>query len=170
MRVLVVDDEALIVMLVAGWLQDLGCEVDTALNGTDALTKLNGKPHVEVLLTDVNMPGMSGHELAERAMHMRPGLKVVLLSGAATDAHGLPLIRKPLLRDDLSGLFKATLRRKNEKTGNDGSALRGMVLPPHARSNHSEKKKFRSSSFHARARCRPRPKKLKGVDRRPDWP
>jgi two-component system cell cycle response regulator CpdR len=77
MQVLVVDDEALIVMLVAGWLQDLGCEVETALNGTDALATLNGKPHVEMLITDVNMPGMSGHELAERAMHMRPGLKVV---------------------------------------------------------------------------------------------
>lgn len=55
-------------MLVAGRLQDLGCEVETALNGTDAFAKLNGKPFVEMLITDVNMPGMSGHELAERAM------------------------------------------------------------------------------------------------------
>ena len=38
MRVLVVDDEALIVMLTASWLEDHGCEVETALNGTEALT------------------------------------------------------------------------------------------------------------------------------------
>ena len=36
--VLVVDDEALIVMLTASWLEDHGCEVETALNGTEALT------------------------------------------------------------------------------------------------------------------------------------
>ena len=101
MRVLVVDDEALIVMLVAGWLQDLGCEVKTALNGTDALAKLNdGEPSVEVLITDV-------YELAKRATTVRPDLKVVLLSGAADEPQGLPLIRKPFLQDDLRRVIQS---------------------------------------------------------------
>ena len=104
----VVDDEALIVMLVAGWLQDLGCEVKTTLNGTDALAKLNdGEPSVEVLITDVNMPGMSGYELAKRATTVRPDLKVVLLSGAADEPQGLPLIRKPFLQDDLRRVIQS---------------------------------------------------------------
>jgi two-component system, cell cycle response regulator CpdR len=107
MRVLVVDDEALIVLLVAGWLEDLGCEVETAINGTEALAKLNGEPHIELLITDVTMPGMSGYELAERAADMQPGLKVVLLSGAETDPHGLPLIRKPFLQRDLWRIIEA---------------------------------------------------------------
>jgi CheY-like chemotaxis protein len=111
MRVLVVDDEALIVLLTASWLEELGCEVETALNGTEALAKLNdGDPSVEVLITDVNMPGMSGYELAKRATAVRPGLQVVLLSGAEDkQQQGLPLIRKPFFQDDLWRIIK-TLR------------------------------------------------------------
>ena len=111
MRVLVVDDEALIVLLTASWLEELGCEVETALNGTEALAKLNdGDPSVEVLITDVNMPGMSGYELAKRATAVRPGLQVVLLSGAEDkQQQGLPLIRKPFFQADLRRIIK-TLR------------------------------------------------------------
>jgi two-component system, cell cycle response regulator CpdR len=92
-----VDDEALIVVLTASWLEDLGCEVETAFNGSQALTKLWNDRHFEVLITDVNMPGISGYQLAERAKEMRPELKVIMLSGAETDPHGWPLVRKPFL-------------------------------------------------------------------------
>ena len=101
MRVLVVDDEALIVVLTASWLEDLGCEVETAFNGSQALTKLWNDRHIEVLITDVNMPGISGYQLAERAKEMRPELKVIMLSGAETDPHGWPLVRQPFLLSDL---------------------------------------------------------------------
>ena len=96
MRVLVVDDEALIVVL-----EDLGCEVETAFNGSQALTKLWNDRHIEVLITDVNMPGISGYQLAERAKEMRPELKVIMLSGAETDPLGWPLVRQPFLLSDL---------------------------------------------------------------------
>jgi len=111
MRVLVVDDEALIVLLAESWLEDLGCQVETALNGTEALAKLNdGQFSAEVLITDVNMPDMSGYELAKRATAVRPGLQVVLLSGAEDkQQQGLPLIRKPFFQDDLRRIIK-TLR------------------------------------------------------------
>jgi CheY-like chemotaxis protein len=58
MRVLFVDDEALIVLLATSWLEDMGCEVETAFNGSEALAKLGSDPYVEVLVTDVNMPGL----------------------------------------------------------------------------------------------------------------
>ena len=107
MRVLVVDDEALIVLLAESWLEDLGCQVETALNGTEALAKLNeGEFSVEVLITE-NMPDMSGYELAKRAAAVRPGLKIVLMSGAAGNSHGLTLIRKPFFRDDLRRVIRS---------------------------------------------------------------
>jgi len=111
MRVLVVDNEALIVLLAASWLEDLGCEVETALNGTEALGKLNSEPRVEVLITDVNMPDMSGYELATRAMQIRPGLRVTFLSGAETDPRGHSLIRTPFLQEDLRRVIKAAATR-----------------------------------------------------------
>jgi two-component system cell cycle response regulator CpdR len=107
-RVLVVDDEFLIVLMVASMLEDLGCEVETAFHGNEALGKLANDPQIELLITDVNMPGLSGYEVAERARGMRHGLKVILLSGAETDPRGLPLIRKPFRRSDLTQVMEAT--------------------------------------------------------------
>ncbi len=101
MRVLFVDDEALIVLLATSWLEGLGCEVETAFNGSEALTKLGNDQHIEMLITDVNMPDISGYLLANRAKEMRPDLKIILLSGAESDPHGWPLLRKPFLQSDL---------------------------------------------------------------------
>ena len=88
MRALVVEDEFLIVQLTASWLEESGCEVETALNGSEALAKLRNDQRIEVLITDVNMPGISGYQLADQAKEIRPELKVILLSGAERDAHG----------------------------------------------------------------------------------
>jgi CheY-like chemotaxis protein len=60
-----------------------------------------GDLHIEVLITDVNMPGISGYQLVDGATEMRPELKVILVSGAASDPHGWPLLRKPFLQADL---------------------------------------------------------------------
>ena len=82
-------------------LEDLGCEVITAANGNDALHKLSMDGRIEILITDINMPGMDGYELTERAKRLREGLKVILLSGREQAGSGLLLIRKPFLAQDL---------------------------------------------------------------------
>ena len=105
MRVLVVDDEFLIVQLTASWLEELGCEVETALNGSEASAKLRNDQRIEVLITDVNMPGISGYQLAHQAKEIRPELKVILLSGAERDPHGWPLLRKPIQHSDLTRMM-----------------------------------------------------------------
>jgi two-component system, cell cycle response regulator CpdR len=99
--VLVVDDEPLVLHVTVGMLEDLGCEVISATNGLEALEKLSAEPRVEVLITDVNMPGMDGYELVDAAMNLRDGLKVIMLSGRLGDGRGFPLIRKPFLQKDL---------------------------------------------------------------------
>ena len=50
----------------ADMLKDLGCEVVTAASGMDALERLSENANVDVLITDLNMPGMDGYELEGR--------------------------------------------------------------------------------------------------------
>ncbi len=100
-RVLVVDDDPLILDVTAAMLEDLGCEVITANSGEGALRKLSPATPIEILITDINMPGMDGYALAKAAVQLRPGLKVIVLSGREHERTGFPLIRKPFLQEDL---------------------------------------------------------------------
>ena len=99
--VLVVDDEPLVLDITASMLSDLGCEVITAADADQALKMLATDSRIEILITDINMPGMDGYALAEAAKQMRKELNVILLSGRERESHGFPLVRKPFLKDDL---------------------------------------------------------------------
>jgi CheY-like chemotaxis protein len=80
--VLLVEDEALISMLVSDWLSELGCEVHEASSADEALDYINAGGAVDVLFTDINLPGrMTGAELARQARALKPELPVVYASG-----------------------------------------------------------------------------------------
>ena len=93
--VLVVDDDPDVLEVVAAMLEDLGCDVVTAESGRTALDLLEQNQRIAILITDINMPGMDGHELAERARRISPDLKVLQLSGRERRSHGFPMIQKP---------------------------------------------------------------------------
>jgi DNA-binding NtrC family response regulator len=79
--VLVVEDEPLVRMFVTGALEDEGYKVLEAANADEALTLLQARPDVLAVITDVEMPGRSGYELAQ-AVHKRlPNLSLVIMSG-----------------------------------------------------------------------------------------
>jgi CheY-like chemotaxis protein len=80
--VLVVEDEILVLSLLAETLEDEGFRVVAAENGAEALEALeHGGSRVDVLFTDINMPGIDGLELARRARALIPGLPVIYASG-----------------------------------------------------------------------------------------
>ena len=83
--VLVVDDDPLVLEVTADMLKDLGCDVVAAASGMDAIERLLENPDIEILVTDLNMPGMDGYELVQRATAVRPGLQVIMLSGREVD-------------------------------------------------------------------------------------
>ena len=80
--VLLVEDEALISMLVSDWLSELGFDVHEARTACEALDYIDAGHSVDVLFTDINLPGgMTGAELARRARALKPELPVVYASG-----------------------------------------------------------------------------------------
>lgn len=81
--ILVVDDEPDIRMLLLDMLTSLGYRAFEAEDGTAALQVLAQHPDVQLMITDVLMPGMNGRELAEAAAAQHPGLKVLFMTGYA---------------------------------------------------------------------------------------
>jgi CheY-like chemotaxis protein len=76
-RVLIVDDDALVLELTASMLEELGYEVPQVRSGNDALGAIADDQSIEVLIADVNMPGLSGTKLAHRVRGFRDHLHVI---------------------------------------------------------------------------------------------
>jgi two-component system cell cycle sensor histidine kinase/response regulator CckA len=102
--VMVVEDEAAVRTLAARSLVEAGYTVLEASNGEEAVTTAAAYPaEIHLLVADVVMPGMSGREVAEALVSVRPGLRVVYMSGYAEDAvlrrgiveDGIPFLAKP---------------------------------------------------------------------------
>ena len=81
-KVLVVDDEETVRMVVADMVEALGFEVLTAVDGADGVDKLRAHlPEIALVLLDLMMPSMTGDEAFREMRRMRPDLPVVLMSG-----------------------------------------------------------------------------------------
>jgi PAS domain S-box-containing protein len=83
---LVVDDQEDVLNMAVELFRSLGYEVLAANNGLDALDILKRTPDIDVLFSDVVMPGMSGIELVRQARLLAPAMKVILASGYAEPA------------------------------------------------------------------------------------
>lgn len=121
--VLVVEDEEPLRRLTRRILESRGYTVLDAANGDEAITLLASAPcRVDLLLTDVVMPGMSGRELVERLVPVYPWLRVLFMSGYTEDMMlqhrvselGITLVEKPFTRDDLALAVRNTLDRTSQ--------------------------------------------------------
>jgi PAS domain S-box-containing protein len=85
--ILVVEDDPFVRSSVILRVESLGYKVVLAVDGREAVMKLRTNPEIDMLFTDIVMPGgMSGWEVAELAQQMRPGLPTVFTSGYALEA------------------------------------------------------------------------------------
>ena len=113
-RVLVVDDDALIAMSTADMLLDLGHEVIEAESGATALEILRQGPPIDLLITDYSMPRMTGAQLAEAARRLHPTLPILLATGFAELPKGsaidLPRLAKPYQQEQLAVEIAKVLR------------------------------------------------------------
>ncbi|MEQ8487013.1 MAG: PAS domain S-box protein [Pseudomonadales bacterium] len=117
-HILVVEDDALVREHLIAQLKGLGYRVTGASNGTAALALLAQHADVDLLFTDVVMPGgMNGRQLADAARASRPGLKVLFTSGYTENAivhqgrldPGVNLLSKPYRRQELAAKVRKVL-------------------------------------------------------------
>jgi CheY-like chemotaxis protein len=106
--ILVVEDEDNVRSYLVESLQDLNYNVREAANGAAALALFKtGRFHVDLLLTDIIMPGLNGRELADELHRLRPALKVLFMTGYAGNPVGdqdgdVSLLQKPLTQSVLA--------------------------------------------------------------------
>jgi PAS domain S-box-containing protein len=117
-KILLVEDDEHVRTYARGQLEDLGYRVISAKNGAEALEILVHTQDVELLFTDVVMPGgISGRQLAEQAVALYPALKVLFTSGYTENSivhqgrldRGVHLLNKPYRRIDLAQKIRAVL-------------------------------------------------------------
>jgi signal transduction histidine kinase/ActR/RegA family two-component response regulator len=124
-RILLVEDDEDVIGATAETLRDAGFEVATAATAAQALAVLKSEARVDLLFTDVAMPGgLDGVALAEAGLQARPDLKVLLTSGYSETLlreggrlHDLPILAKPYHRDELVRRLQALLRRAETERG-----------------------------------------------------
>lgn len=119
--VLVVDDEASLRMLIVEVMQGLGYATLEAGDGADALRILESNQRIDLLLTDVGLPGgMNGRQVADAARTLRAGLKVLFITGYAENAvlshghlaPGMHVMTKPFEMDALANRVKALIEAR----------------------------------------------------------
>ena len=116
--VLVVEDEPVIRDLVVEVLQELGYRALEAADGLAGLKVLQSRERVDLLVTDVGLPGLNGRQLADHARTTRPGLKVLFVTGYAENATvangflepGMEMITKPFAIETLASRIKAIIQ------------------------------------------------------------
>ncbi len=116
--VLIVDDEPSVRMLVTEVLAELGYTAIEAADGTSALTVLRSDTRIDLLVTDVGLPGgMNGRQLADFGRTARPALKVLFITGYAEKAAmgdvglsaGMAILTKPFAMDGLATRIRELL-------------------------------------------------------------
>ena len=130
--ILIVEDDSDLRAYVSDILTGLRYRVVAASNANAALEILkDGKTAVDLLLTDVIMPGMNGRELATEALKSKPDLQVIYMTGYSRNAvvhqgrldEGVDLLQKPVSQGELATRVRVVLDRKNSRRS------RAAVLP-----------------------------------------
>jgi signal transduction histidine kinase len=116
--ILVVEDDSLVRTFVVGQIQSLGYATLAAVNAAEALVVIDSSQKIDLLFTDMIMPGsMNGRQLADAALRRRASLKILFTSGYSNEViihhghldAGVLLLAKPYRKSDLARMIRAAL-------------------------------------------------------------
>ena len=122
--VLVVEDEQTVRELVLEVLQDFACVTLQAADGLSGLAILESDQTVDLLISDIGLPGLNGRQLADAARVKRPALPILLMTGYAENAalasgfldQGMQMLTKPFTLAELTGRIRAMLDQNPAQT------------------------------------------------------
>ena len=121
--ILVVDDEEPVRKMMAKMLQRSGFTILEAPGGTEALEICEQHDGIQLLITDLTMPGLNGFDLADQVAERWPGLKILFISGYAS-GYGFrrkladrPLLGKPFTADELCAKVRELVGRGAPASG-----------------------------------------------------
>ncbi|TCU58820.1 PAS domain S-box-containing protein [Novosphingobium sp. PhB57] len=115
--VLVVEDEAVVRGLIIEVLDELGYKAIEAADGPSGLEILQSDQRIDLLITDIGLPGLNGRQVADGGRSARPGLKVLFMTGYAENAAlaagflepGMAMITKPFAMDALAKRIRESI-------------------------------------------------------------
>ena len=114
--IMVVDDEHTVRLVMTDVLTEAGYRFVQAFDGDSALAILRSDQRIDLMVTDVGLPGINGRQLSEMARGLRPGLKTLFVTGYAAAAgvrgglnDGTDLLCKPFTLDDFTGKIRSML-------------------------------------------------------------
>lgn len=121
LRILFVEDDAIILMSSVEMLEDLGHAVASASSGGEALAILQSETPFDLLITDFSMPKMTGAQLAVAARLIDPALPILLTTGyrelPSDSGVDLPTLSKPYSQDQLQAEIEKALKRRQNDSG-----------------------------------------------------
>ncbi len=116
-KILLVEDQAEIRSQIVDRLGEMGCSVAQAGDGTSGLQALRSGEPLDLLITDVGLPGLSGRHLAEAARAAQPDLPILFITGYAGKSledlelwPNIEVLRKPFALDELAAKVKALMK------------------------------------------------------------
>jgi CheY-like chemotaxis protein len=114
-RILVVDDAAVVRDVCADLIRGLGYDVNVVADAAEALARLRNE-RFDAVITDIVLPGIDGRQLIATAIHEQPMLRLVAMTGADVDgdreralALGVPMLQKPFTRVELRDALQEAL-------------------------------------------------------------
>ncbi|RZM35461.1 MAG: response regulator [Sphingomonas sp.] len=116
--VLVVEDDAVVRSLIVDVLGELGYRAVEAQDGPAGLERLRTMERIDLLVTDIGLPGLNGREVADAGRALRPGLRVLFMTGYAENAAlasgflepGMAMITKPFAIDALATQIRTIIK------------------------------------------------------------
>lgn len=102
-RILLVDDDELIILTLAGYLKTEGFKVDMAENGKEAIKMLDKDSSYDLAITDLRMYGETGVDVLKKAQEVNANLPVLIISGFSKDS---PLFKEAMELKPSGHLFK----------------------------------------------------------------